>query len=99
MLHSQPEVDAHFKTMSEHARDACTAPAADVILCTAMTVSVALDISDALGVPCWAIKLAPDSVAPTASFCPPAWPTSECGTLNLARHYKYWVDVGVASGK
>lgn len=68
---------------------------ADVILGTAHTISFALNVSEALGIPTWIAKLGPDN--PSSAYGPPGVSSSPVGFLNKLAHYAYWVRVAVAT--
>lgn len=75
---------------------ACTSPVlADVVIGTAMTVTFALDISEAAGIPCWLAKLAPE--IPSCGFVTPGSRESSVGWLNWLRCMAYWLRVAKAS--
>jgi hypothetical protein len=69
-------------------------PRADVLVGTAMTLTFALNLSEAHGIPAWIAKLAPDIV--TSAVAPPGSASSRCGALNLAKFYAYWGRVALA---
>lgn len=75
-----------------HPRQACTEPECDVILVTAMTISLGLDLGEALHKPVWACKLAPD--IPTRAYPPPGMTAAALPIGNLLKHYLYWGRVG-----
>lgn len=67
---------------------------ADVVIGTAMTVTFALNISEAYGMPVWLTKLAPDLI--TRAFVNPGWSVSSVGWVNLLKCYLYWINVSGA---
>ena len=73
----------------------CSEPRADVVVGTAMTVSFALSISEAAGIPAWVAKLAPD--IPSAAFVTPGSAVSRVGWVNFARSMGYWLNVASAA--
>lgn len=67
----------------------------DVIIGTAMTITFALNLSEAYGIPCWIAKLAPDIIS--RAFTGPGWTVSRVGWLNVVKCYGYWLDVARAT--
>ena len=64
---------------------------ADVIIGTSMTLTFALNIGEALGIPAWTAKLAPDNV--TAAFPLPGGAPSALGWVNWLQGLGYWLAV------
>lgn len=67
----------------------------DVIIGTAMTITFALSVSEALSIPAWMAKLAPDLIS--RGFTGPGSTVSPIGWLNLAKYYSYWLNVASAA--
>lgn len=67
---------------------------ADVIIGTAMTVTFALNLSEATGIPAWVAKLAPDIL--TRGYVLPGSLPSRCGWWNYIRCWAYWLNVALA---
>ena len=96
---SAPRMVADYPRVADAFRQAAggetTAhPRADVLIGTAMTLTFALNIGEALDIPVWLAKLAPDII--TSAFGPPGSTPSACGTLNLATALWYWIRVALA---
>lgn len=90
-----PMLISDFIRVGNLFRSSILEPRADVIVGTAMTVSFALDLSEATGIPCWVAKLAPD--LPTSGFITPGSHESSIGWYNLVRCYAYWLKVAMAA--
>ena len=73
---------------------AVVAAGADVIVGTAHTLTFALNLGEARGLPVWCAKLAPD--LPSRAWTNPGTPLSPIGWLNLLRCCAYWIDVAGA---
>lgn len=97
MLHiSGPAAREAYGQVGRAFHAACTAPVvADVVIGTAMTVTFALDVSEAAGIPCWLAKLAPE--IPSCGFVTPGSSESSVGWLNWVRCMAYWLKVAKAS--
>jgi sterol 3beta-glucosyltransferase len=90
-----PTAERDFLTLGAGLLAAVRTPAlADVVLGTSHTLTYALNIGEATGVPVWLCKLAPD--IPTAAAPPPGFSPSPVGLLNLAKGYWYWVSTALA---
>ena len=90
---ARQQVSRQFRSVAERFWAACQG--CDVIIATSVTGGFGLSIGEALGVPCWIVKLSPDS--PTREFSPPSHRSSRIGVVNLWRWYHYWVKVGLAA--
>jgi UDP:flavonoid glycosyltransferase YjiC (YdhE family) len=90
---ARQQVSRQFRAVAERFWAACQG--CDVIISTSVTGGFGLSIGEALGVPCWVVKLSPDS--PTREFSPPSHRSSRIGVVNLWRWYHYWVKVGLAA--
>lgn len=73
---------------------AAAAKDADVVVGSGMTLTMAFDISEAMGIPAWIAKLCPDS--PSLSTVPPGFERSTIGWLNYVRSMWYWITVALA---
>lgn len=96
MTVTAPILLREYDAVADSFHRACMHPVrADVIIGTAMTVTFALNISQACGIPCWVAKLAPD--IPTAGYVTPGHTPSQIGWLNLGRCFSYWLKVADAA--
>ena len=92
---------AQFSTVAGNMYSACKgtdgAQPADIVIATNHTLSIGLDIAEALSLDIWLFRLAPD--IPTRSSGGFAHRTSCCGCINLMRHISYWLEVAGAADK
>ena len=91
---SAPRMVADYDVVAAAFARVSDEPRADVVVGTAMTLTFALNISEARGIPAWIAKLAPD--IPTAAFAPPGTDSSSIGLLNIFRAIYYWLRVAFA---
>lgn len=102
-----------FETISDNFIAACVESKADVVIGTAVTISLALNTAEYLNLPVFNVKLAPDlptrgeceacrlrkalSQPPCVAFAPPGSASSSIGIINLFKWYRHWCRIGLAS--
>ena len=67
---------------------------ADVLVCSSMTMTIGLDISDVTGVPVWFARLCPEY--PSFATVPPGYTRSSIGWVNYLKSLAYWISVALA---
>lgn len=89
----QEGIAHHYDTIAHNMLAACEG--CDIIIATAVTSGYGLNIAEHLHVPCWLVKLSPDS--PTRAFAPAGKTSSPIGFLNLMMWYHSWFKIFVAA--